>query len=107
MDNLISNGVALDQIAAGLSISGLPGQIGCGEPSEGCGSVGGCDGPYNANGTMSGSGWTQPTLREFLDHLDAIGVYQVDLWTGDALIMVQSVAICDWFIDELRRWRQA
>ena len=44
-------------------------------------------------------------LREFLDFLDSKGIHKLDLWTGDALILVQSVAICDWFIAELRRWR--
>eukprot|EP01051_Picozoa_sp_SAG22_P003275 SAG22_NODE_157_length_16986_cov_17.230177_11_plen_77_part_00 len=61
--------------------------------------------PFHGNGTTSGAGWTQPALREFLEYLDKKGVTRVDIWTGDALIPVQAVAICDFFIDELRRWR--
>ena len=44
-------------------------------------------------------------MRAFLEFLDSKGVTRLDIWTGDALILVQSVAICDWFVDELRRWR--
>ena len=102
---MLDNGVPVEKIAPGLSASGLPGQIGCGEPSDGCGTMDRCSGPFRANGSMSGAGWTQPTLREFLDFLDSKNITRLDIWTGDALILVQSVAICDWFIDELRRWR--
>ena len=102
---MLDKGVPVEKIAPGLSASGLPGQIGCGEPSDGCGTMGRCSGPFRANGSMSGAGWTQPTLREFLDFLDSKNITRLDIWTGDALILVQSVAICDWFIDELRRWR--
>jgi hypothetical protein len=102
---MISNGVPANQIAAGLSASGLPGQIGCGEPSDGCGTMNRCSGPFRANGSMSGAGWTRTSLRQFLQFLDANRITHVDIWTGDALLLVQSVAICEWFIEELREWR--
>ncbi len=110
IQTLIDKGVPVDKIAAGLSASGLPGQVGCGEPSDGCGTMERChesiDRPgYVTNGSTSGAGWTQASLRAFLEFLDSTGVTRVDIWTGDALILVQSVAICDWFVEELRRWR--
>ena len=70
----------------------------------GVGTMNRCSGPFRANGSMSGAGWTQASLRQFLEFVDSKGITRVDLWTGDALILVQSVAICDWFIDELRAW---
>jgi hypothetical protein len=54
---------------------------------------------------MSGAGWTRTSLRQFLQFLDANHITHVDIWTGDALLLVQSVAICEWFIEELREWR--
>ena len=44
------------KISAGLSVSGAPGQIGCGEPRDGCGTVQGCNASYDPRGSMSGSG---------------------------------------------------
>lgn len=73
----------------------------CGCPNDPQGSN--CQG--NAKGSMSGAGWTKASLYDFLGFLDDNKVTRVDLWTGNALINVQSVAICDWFIDELRAWR--
>lgn len=105
--DLLDHGVPAEKISAGLSIAGLPGQIGCGEPRDGCGTVGGCNASFDPHGSTSGSGWTKDSLRQFLDELDKRGVTSIDLWTGDAFELPQSVAICSWIIDELRRWRHA
>eukprot|EP01050_Picozoa_sp_SAG11_P016629 SAG11_NODE_2294_length_3556_cov_3.734741_2_plen_138_part_00 len=96
---------AASKISAGLSISGLPGQIGCGAAHDGCGTVAGCNASYDPDGRSSGSGWTQDSLRDFLNFLDRQGVASIDIWTGDAFELPESVAICHWLIDELRRWR--
>ena len=103
--DLIAHGMPRHKISTGLSVSGLPGQIGCGEPSDGCGTIPGCNASFNPHGSMSGSGWTRSSLREFLAFLDREGVTSIDLWTGDAFELPESVAICSWIIEELRAWR--
>jgi hypothetical protein len=109
IQDMLKHGVPAAMISAGLSISGLPGQGGCGSVAEcmhGCNSVAcGCTGKYDPAGPVSGAGWTQPALREFLEFLDSQGVRSIDIWTGGALVSPQAVEICDWFILELRRWR--
>ena len=103
--DLLSHGMPPEKISAGLSISGLPDQNGCGTAAEGCGSVTGCTGPYDPDGAVSGAGWTQPSLRSFLDFLDVHKVTSIDIWTGGAMVGPKSVEICNWMIDELRKWR--
>ena len=107
--DLKNHGVPTEKISAALSISGLPGQGGCGSRAEcyhGCnGNACGCTGKFDPKGEVSGAGWTQPSLREFLEFLDAEGVRSIDIWTGGALVSPEAVEICDWFIDELKRWR--
>ena len=100
---MLDKGVPVEKIAPGLSASGLPGQIGCGEPSDGCGTMDRCSGPFRANGSMSGAGWTQPTLREFLDFLDSKNITRLDIWTGDALILVQVRFLTE-TVDDFRRF---
>ena len=80
-------------------------ELSCGEPSDGCGTIPGCNASFNPHGSMSGSGWTRSSLREFLAFLDREGVTSIDLWTGDAFELPESVAICSWIIEELRAWR--
>ena len=103
--DLLQRGMPAHKISAGLSVSGSPRQIGCGEPRDGCGTVPGCNASYDPCGSTSGSEWTQPSLREFLDFLDVHNVRSIDIWTGASLEYPESVAICDWVIVELRRWR--
>jgi hypothetical protein len=103
--DLLKRGMPASKISAGLSISGLPGQIGCGAARDGCGTVGGCNASYDPDGAISGSGWTKASLRDFLNFLDTHSVVSIDIWTGDAFELPESVAICHWLIDELRLWR--
>lgn len=108
--DMIARGVPTHQISAGLSVSGLPGAIGCGEPRDGCGTLAGCNASgsvrrFDPHGSMSGAGWTRESLRDFLRFLDAHNVTSLDLWTGAAMTYRESAAICAWFIDELRAWR--
>ena len=68
-------------------------------------------------------GWTQPSLRSFLDYLDTVGVRSLDMWTSnmspDDMDTVsphtsplqhcircccRSGAQCSWFVPELKRW---
>ena len=107
--DMLAHGVPASKISAGLSISGLPGQGGCGSAAEcmhPCNSAScGCTGRFDPAGAVSGAGWTQATLHEFLEFLDTKGVRSIDIWTGGALVSPEAVEICDWIIVELRRWR--
>ena len=63
-------------------------------------SIGGCV----PNGTMTGAGWTQSVLRQFLDFLDAHGIKNVTLWVGDAFQIPDKAFTCPWFVPELKAW---
>ena len=54
-------------------------------------------------GGVTAQGWTQPSLRAFLDYLDSVGVRSVDLWTSN--LSENDLSTCSWFLPELRRWR--
>lgn len=56
------------------------------------------------NGTMTGGGWTQAALREFLSYLDKKGVKVVTIWTNDAFLLPETTGTCEWFVPELRKW---
>jgi hypothetical protein len=52
---------------------------------------------------VTAQGWTQPSLRAFLDFLDSVGVRSIDMWTSN--LSDNDLDTCDWFVPELRRWR--
>jgi hypothetical protein len=54
---------------------------------------------------VTAQGWTQPSLRAFLDYLDTVGVRSIDLWTS--LLSPNDSDTCDWAWPEIRRWRAA
>ena len=52
---------------------------------------------------VTAQGWTQTSLRSFLDYLDTVGVRSVDMWTSN--LSENDLKTCDWFLPELLRWR--
>ena len=65
-----------------------------------------CGYPDSKNIPLTGvtaQGWTQDSLRSFLQYLDIVGVRSIDLWTSN--LSDNDLATCDWFLEELERWR--
>ena len=56
-----------------------------------------------APGGVTAQGWTQESLRGFLDYLDTVGVRSLDMWTSN--LSDDDLDTCEWFLPELRRWR--
>ena len=54
---------------------------------------------------VTAQGWTQASLRDFLDFLDSVGVRSIDMWTSN--LSDNDLNTCAWFLPELRRWRAA
>lgn len=69
---------------------------------------------------ITDQGWTQPSLRQFLDFLDVRGVRSIDMWTGTFPDVLGGTNFsrnppgcpspcpanpsCPWFVTELERW---
>ena len=54
---------------------------------------------------ITAQGWTQASLRDFLDFLDSVGVRSIDMWTSN--LSDNDMNTCSWFLPELRRWHAA
>ena len=57
---------------------------------------------------VSNGGWTQPSLRLFLDFLESKGIRSLDIWSQpdreERGANPTTDVPCDWALDELRRW---
>ena len=57
----------------------------------------------NSSG-VTGGGWTEVALGEYLDYLDLKGVRTLTIWTSDAFLLPSTTFTCPWFMPMLRNW---